>query len=198
VLQVLGSLRGKLAERLTDLVLANREVLATAGESEPRPLACCPTLEETAASLCRVDAAVTSLERAFGIAGGGACGSRTPQGALDRDGTFDLFITLVKQDRLEEASRELGRVLRMQHDRMTTATRFFSRALKADPSLERRLVTLRRQLATSSSGQVMSHLVKIFGFQAVESRTAIQVLDELPSKTNGRGITEGTGLATSS
>lgn len=97
---------------------------------------------------------------------------------------FRRFADLVGQERLEEASRELSRILGMSLDPMVTATRFFSRATKANASTPYRLLQICKQLHELSDAQCIKALIQTFGFQAVEARAAMIALKtRIPAPT---------------
>ena len=181
-LRILLALRRRFCDRLADAVIGCKDALlcetAADGGKGTGPFACCLELDELAAGLRRLDAAIAGLQDA--PIGGAASGPCPRLGGSDHDGCpdhpFDRFTDLVTRNRLEEASRELARILRMPRDRMVTATRFFARAIRADPAIARRLSELPQRVENASSAQCMSLLVETFGFQAVESRMAIRAL----------------------
>ncbi len=97
---------------------------------------------------------------------------------------FRRFADLVSHERLEEASRELSRILGMPLDPMVTATRFFSRATKANSSTPYRLLQICKQLHQLSDAQCIKALIQTFGFQAVEARSAMLALKtRIPAPT---------------
>ncbi len=182
-LQVLETCRRKLADRLSDLVLTHREPLLESSCEDGSPFQCSAELNHTAQGLVRLAHAITALE------------SEQPTATKDRpadsrkvaetrDTIFDKFSGLISKGRLEEASHELSRVIRMPLDRASTATRFYARTVQAHPEIANDLDQLCNQVRTSPTSQCMRLLVTTFGLQAVESQMTIQALREQAEAPN--------------
>lgn len=182
-LNVLITVRRRVLDRLAETVTGNKSDFLRASAGGAGLFTGLPELHQLTDALWRLDIAVAALRRLVRKANGAfpapvpnddddAGGSRRAKA----DPTFAWFIELVGEQRLEEASRELLRILRMPLDRVMTATRFFARASRVNPDLVPALAGLPRRLRSASSAQAMSLLVRTFGFQAVETRMAVQAL----------------------
>ena len=182
-LNVLITVRRRVLDRLAETVTGNKSDFLRASAGGAGPFTGLPELHQLTDALWRLDTAIAALRRLVRKANGAfpapvpdddddAGGSRRAKA----DPTFAWFIELVGEQRLEEASRELLRILRMPLDRVMTATRFFARASRVNPDLVPALAGLPRRLRSASSAQAMSLLVRTFGFQAVETRMAVQAL----------------------
>jgi len=183
-LAILQALRRQVVERMADLLIRNEDNLLRKATESTNPLGRHYDLEDMTTTLARLNAGIeaviqaTDRDRARDAAatrtgpvhGHGDAASRGGTSVLERYGL------LVAEGRLEEAARELAVVLQLPLDRVTTATRFYSRAVRADPSIAEQLASLPHQARTASEAQCMSLLVRTFGFQAVESRMAIEAL----------------------
>ncbi|MBN2561577.1 MAG: hypothetical protein JXQ75_11665 [Phycisphaerae bacterium] len=195
--QVLLTMRRRLLDRLADAVTKNADALLHQSTDSHHRLACHHEIEEMATCLGSLDAGIMGLRD---VSEGGNGPASRPGGTGEtghthrNDRTFARFVQLVKDDRPEEAAQELVRILRMPLSRLTTATRFFSRALRADPTLALSLSQLPERIENASSAQCMSLLVKTFGFQAVESRMAVQAL-RMPSPPSGGAAAPASGVA---
>lgn len=188
-IDILNTVRRTLTDRLADAIVRNKRHLLDGANVEGNPFSQHRGLNEMIVGLGHLDTAVAAL-RAFS----GECAP--PEQPADRSapglgqpprGDFDFrrFTELVVVGRLEEAARELALIFQMPHDRMITATRFYDRAVRADPTIARYLENLPARLQNASSAQCMSLLVKTFGFQAVETRNAVQALQH-PHRTTLR------------
>jgi hypothetical protein len=184
-LDILIRVRRSLTSQLADAIVREKRVLLENANSVGNPFSRNHALEEMISRLGRLNAAIFALKAAGGAVTAArtearptAAGTQIPP---TRDAVFARFIALVAEGHLEEATQELARVLRMPHDRMTTATRFFDRAVRSDPSIAAQLIDLPAHLENASSAQCMSLLVKTFGFQAVETRLAVAALRGSPT-----------------
>ena len=179
-LEVLNSVRRSLADRLADAVVRNRRHLLDGANVEGNPFSQHRGLDEMIVGLGRLDTAIAALRTFTGHGPGNAESQFRHAQGFDRPslggGLFCRFTGLVAVGRLEEAARELVNIFRMPHDGMTTATRFFDRAVRADPTIAQQLEDLPASLENASSAQCMSLLVKTFGFQAVETRAAVAAI----------------------
>ncbi len=181
---ILRALRRQVVERMADLLIRNEDNLLRKAAESTNPLGRHYDLEDMTTTLTRLNAGIEALTQAARpgpasdsgsarkspVHGHGGPPSPCAASALERYGL------LVEEGRLEEAARELAVVLQLPLDRVTTATRFYSRAVRADPSIAEQLASLPHQARTASGAQCMNLLVRTFGFQAVESRMAIEAL----------------------
>jgi hypothetical protein len=179
-LNVLITVRRRVLDRLAETVTGNKPDLLRAAEADSGPFTALPDLQKQTDALYRLDSAITALRRLVRRTNSSASSPPTDNEGEHRDRpadtTFSRFIELACGKRLEEASRELARVFRMPLDRMITATRFFARSSQVNPDLVDQLADLPWRLKKASSAQAMSLLVRTFGFQAVETRMAVQAL----------------------
>lgn len=176
-LEVMLILRRRLLDRMARVIVENRESLLNGKSRTNNPLTSNADLAEMIRNLGDIDRAIAGLadlsiptgEYETPVAGNGRNGP-------GEYGIFSRFVDLVSKTRLEEASQELSKLLQMPLDRVTTATRFFARTLKADATLPERLAQFWTGLAELSEADATRGLMRIFGFQAVESRMALQAL----------------------
>lgn len=188
-LEILFILRRRLLDRLAEVVVAKRETLLNGQNHCDNTISSHSDLTEMIRNLKELDAAISGLADAV---------EELPAQARDRSQPAEEFVTtptpvnlsaaangthifagyvkLLNANRHEEASRELSRVLHMPLDRVNTASRFVSRTLKADPSLAQRIANLAHRLPDMDESEAMSSLMRVFGFQAVEARMAVQAL----------------------
>ncbi len=182
-LKVLATCRRKLADRLSDLVLANREPLLESSCEDGSPFQCSTELDHTAQGLVRLAHAITALESEQPT----VTNNRPVDADKEtetRDTIFDKFSGLISKGRLEEASHELSRVIHMPLDRASTATRFYARTVQAHPEIADDLDQLCNQVRTSPTSQCIRLLVTTFGLQAVESQMTIKALRERAETPN--------------
>lgn len=176
-LKVLLILRRRLLDRMATAVVERRETLLNGRSKTNSPLSSDQDLAEMIHSLSEMDHAISGL----------ADVAENDAASLDDNdldalvdpaavGLFARYLELVRGARLEEASRELSQIFHMSLDRVTTATRFFSRSLKADPRTAANLAELSAAAMDESDSQAIRAMIKTFGFQAVESRMALTVL----------------------
>jgi len=174
-LKVLLILRRRLLDRMAAAVVERKDSLLNGRSKTNSPLSSDRDLAEMTRSLAEIDHAISGLAD---IAeneheGAGYDPTHIDPASL---GLFARYLELVRASRLEEASRELSQVFHMSLDRVTTATRFFARSLKADPTAAENLLELSAAALDDSDSQAMRAMIKTFGFQAVESRMALEVL----------------------
>jgi len=183
-LQVLLILRRRLLDRMSTTIVERKDSLLNGRSKTNAPLSSDQDLAEMIRSLSEIDHAISGLAD---ISRNGHGVADLAEVALDdqTNGIFGKYVELVRDDRLEEASRELSQVLQMSRDRVITATRFFARCLKADPACVRNLVDLSDAVAGDSDSEAMRIVIKTFGFQAVESRMAIDRLRSRIMTANG-------------
>jgi hypothetical protein len=186
--EILATVRRRLAKRLAVAVVMNKQQLLGRGNLLASPLTCDRELAEMAASLCQVDHAIAAMSSRWAAPfGGGDTDTPGVQSAdTQRRQTFSRFAQLVAEKRLEEASRELSRILHMPLDRAVTATHCFARGAEANPDNSAMLAVLHQQIATSPVADSIRLLMKTFGFQAVESRLAMETLKSkrhMPDRT---------------
>jgi len=175
---VLTAVRRRLVNRLALAVVLNKQQLLGRATLLDSPLTCDPRLAELAAGLCQIDQTLAALKtppaEAMEPIDREQAEKRVSDGQSDQ--TFDRFSSLVNENRLEEASRELSRIFQMPHDRACTATQFFARTAQHKPVSASGLAALQEQIASGSTADSMRILMRTFGFQAVESRMAMEAL----------------------
>lgn len=186
-LEVLLILRRRLLSRMANVIVANREALLNGHSEGNNPLGHNADLAEIIKSLDEIDGLIAGLvpmakEESASDSSQVSTDLTSSTQSNERDhenqpdDAFLRFRQLVAKDKMEEASRELSRTLQMPLDRMVTATRFYVRAAKADTSLSGLLSSLCSHIGEWSEGDSMRVLIRTFGFQAVESRLAVKVL----------------------
>ncbi|HWL92903.1 MAG TPA: hypothetical protein VNT79_05160 [Phycisphaerae bacterium] len=176
-LEVLLILRRRLLDRMAGVIVANRESLLNGRSKTNNPLAADADLAEMIRNLGDIDRAIAGL--ADLSVGNGECAAPAPIAAVNPAevcGIFGRFVELVQKTRLEEASQELSRMLQMPLDRATTATRFFARSMKTDATLPAQLGRFWSALGGMTTPEATRSIMRIFGFQAVEARMAMQTL----------------------
>ena len=177
-LQVLLVVRRRLLDRMASVVVENQRALLNGQAPPNNPLAASADLVEIIKNLDKLDNAIAGLagvsqdDLPSDAASPATAKPTTPQ----QDGIFGTYCRLVARNRLEQASRELSRILHMPLDRVITATRFFARTFKVNPSVADELAHLCEPGENWSEAQCLRALIKTFGFQSVESRMAIQAL----------------------
>ena len=183
-------LRRRLLNRMASVIVENREALLNGHSEGNNPLGHNTDLTEIMKSLEELDGLISGLvpltneETSESVPQASipqidiepAAQQAKTQDHGNNDDIFLLFRNLVAKDRMEEASRELSKTLQMPLDRMVTATRFFSRAVKTDSTLSELLHRLCTHIEDWPEGECMRALVKTFGFQAVESQLAMKAL----------------------
>lgn len=184
-LEVLLILRRRQLDRLASEVVAHRQALLNQPMRAGKPLAVHEPVCELVASLAELETAIsglTPLTREEEKAVPAPRRRRRPpasdrqQASSERRAPFTRFWMLVEHNRQEEAARELSRTLKMSQDRMITATRFFTRAVKADASVLTELDRLCEHFESWPEVDCIRALIRIFGFQAVESLQALYAL----------------------
>jgi hypothetical protein len=179
-LQVLLVVRRRLLDRLATVVVERRGALLNGTTPPNNPLSASADLVEIIKNLDKLENAIAGLAAVSeDDARPTAMPSSPPlQREFRVENFFSPFCRLVSNNSLEQAARELSKVLHMPQDRMITATRFFARAVRADPSLVRELSRLCDPIGNLTEAEGVRALIRIFGFQAVESRTAMQSLKD--------------------
>lgn len=159
-------------------VVERRDSLLNGRSKTNSPLSSDRDLAEMTRSLAEIDHAIAGLADIAENERDESTGYYGDPAHIDASsvGLFARYLELVRATRLEEASRELSTLFHMSLDRVTTATRFFARCLKADPHCVANLAELSAAAMDESDSQAMRAMIKTFGFQAVESRMALQVL----------------------
>ena len=180
--EILDTLRRRLANRLAVAVVTHRQQLLGRAAFLSSPLDCNTELAEISVGLRKVDQALAAMKHSRGAAGDRSLRETPDAGVSDNDpdAVFDRFASLVERKRLEEASRELGRLLQMPLDRAGTATRFVARTISGNEDLSERLAVLHAQIKSGSAADSTRLLMRTFGFQAVESRMAMDALLSQP------------------
>jgi hypothetical protein len=177
-IEILAAVQRRLVNRLAVAVVMNKQQLLGRGTLLNLPLTCDRDLAEIAAGLGQVNHAIAAIGPCSGERADRADHEPAEPRASDdhRSLTFSRFAQLVIENRLEEASRELSRRLRIPHDRAGTATHFFARAAQANPHGTRGLGVLHEQVTTAPAADCIRLLMKTFGLQAIESRIAMEAL----------------------
>ncbi len=201
--EVLLIIRRRLLQRMASVIVRNRAALLNGQSETNNPLAYHKDVAEIIKTLAELDGAIEGLAPlakedlrkmeamvaeaeesaarteapAPPIPPGRAAAAATPTAPRkDVPDLFRRFADLVSHERLEEASRELSRILGMPLDPMVTATRFYSRATKANASTPYRLLQICKQIHQLPEAQCIRALIQTFGFQAVEARAAMLAL----------------------
>lgn len=179
-LQVLLVVRRRLLDRLASVVVERRGALLNGSTPPNNPLSASADLVEIIKNLDKLENAIAGLAAVTedDLRPATLPSPAPPQREVRPDNIFTPYCQLVSKNCLEQAARELSRVLHMSQDQMITATRFFARAVKADPSLIRDLSRLCDPARSWTEADCVRTLIKTFGFQAIESRTAMQSLKD--------------------
>lgn len=171
-LQILRTVRKRLADRFVEDVLRNEPALLDPNNRSVVPFACDAELERAAASFAQLDAYIEGLAKLLRAAGP-AVAALPPT----EDHTYDRFVDLAKEGRLNEAAHVLAAIMPMPMDRVLTATRFFARhQLKEEAAVRTRLAQIRPAIAGKEFSKALQVLMQVFGFQAVEAQIAIRAL----------------------
>lgn len=159
-------------------VVERRDSLLNGRSKTNSPLSSDGDLAEMTRSLSEIDHAISGLADIAESEQNGSAGFYGDPEHVDVSsvGLFARYLELVRASRLEEAARELSTLFHMSFDRVTTATRFFARTLKAEPLAAANLAELWAAAMDDSDTQAMRAMIKTFGFQAVESRMALHIL----------------------
>jgi len=170
-----------LLDRLASVVVERRSVLLNGGAPPNNPLAASADLVEIIKNLDKLENAIAGLaavtEDDLRPTAAPSLAPE-PREAPQPANVFSPYCRMVSKNCLEQASRELSQLLHMPQDRMITATRFFARAVKANPALIRDLSKLCDPTHDWTEAQCVRTLIKTFGFQAVESQTAMRALKD--------------------
>lgn len=156
-------------------VVERKDALLNGRSKTNAPLSSDQDLADMIRSLSEIDHAISGLAD-LSRSGSGNGAPEAPELDDQTHSIFGKYLALVRDGRLEEASRELSQVLLMSRDRVVTATRFFARCLKADPGFVRNLMALADAVSGDGQTEAMRIAIQTFGFQAVESRMAIEQL----------------------
>jgi len=188
-LEILFILRRRLLDRLAEVVVSKRNTLLNGHNHSDNPISSHSDLTEMIRNLSEIDHAITGLADAVdeSVAPTAPPTEATKQtvttpAPIDLGATangnhlFARYLKLLGNNRPEEASRELSRVLHVPLDRVNTASRYVARSLKADPTVADRVADLGYQLGELDESEAMKQLMRVFGFQAVEARMAVQAL----------------------
>ena len=184
-------------DRMASLIVKHRDLLLDGRADYNNPLAASADLVELIKQINKVDGAIAGLATVpegepaarGSVPASAATTKPASTHAAERQlNPFERFVRLVSANRMEQASQELSKTLQMSHDNMITATRFFARAIKTDASLADQLPRLFEQIHTLPEAKSMRVLVRTFGFQAVESRAAVQALRAITKPTGESAI----------
>lgn len=160
---------------MSAVIVENRNTLLNGTSKTSNPFSSNSDLSDMIRNLGDIDRAIAGLADLSSPAVDAAVNNAMTAAGEDF-GIFTRFVDLVRNTRLEEASQELSRMLQVPLDRVITATRFFARTLKTDTTLPRQLGDLWEKIAEMSETDAIRTIMKLFGFQAVESKMAIQSL----------------------
>lgn len=188
-LEILFILRRRLLDRLAEVVVSKRETLLNGHNHSDNPISSHSDLTEMIRNLSEIDHAIAGLADAVEDSVPPAPpkpdaqnNTVTTPAPVDLGATangnhlFARYLKLLSSNRPEEASRELSRVLHVPLDRVNTASRYVARSLKADPTVADRVADLGYQITELDESEAMKQLMRVFGFQAVEARMAVQAL----------------------
>lgn len=176
-LQVLLIVRRRLLNKIGSVVMEQRNALLRESADSSHPFAAVPQLVELKKELAELDQLIAALaEVPTKAVSTTELAKGNGEETTVNDQTFERYITLVKQGRMEEGSRALAGVLSLSLDAMVTATRFFARSLNTDPAAAHRLALLCEHLGDWPDRDCVKALMKIFGLQAVEAHNALTAL----------------------
>jgi len=170
-MEILAGVRKALADRLVDAITRNEAALLDQKSVRTNPLACDPELEVTANAFIQLGLVLEHLR--------GATSERAPPTAVLADQTFERFVDLVKANRLNEATQVLAAVLRMPHDRLASATKYFARHSQQEAEIRAKLAQILPHVAAGAAQKAVQLLIQVFGFQAVEAQMALRSLQQL-------------------
>jgi len=196
-------IRRRLADQFAKEIVRHSTALTSSTLASDDPIGSVPELKSLCLGMNRIQNAIANLRMAGSARSprratspsASAASSDTQTHAHSAERVFDQVRGLVNQDRYEEASRVLSRLLHMPVDRAFTATRFFARALQNDSCVFDQIMRLSRDIETMPPQQVMRTFVHAFGMQAVESGTAMTALRERRRALAG-GVSIAPTLAT--
>lgn len=175
-IKVLARIRTQLGNDLANQILAGRTDLMLSTRAGDDPVAADPVMDRLSRGMTSVNRAIANLRSACGSPAETAGPNVTTRRGAERAGVFSAFQRLVAADRLEEAARELSRLIRLPGDCAFTATRYYARTVQSKPSVATRVNAMCENVECATVSKCMETLVAAFGLQAVESMTAIQAL----------------------
>lgn len=175
-LRILGAARRRLARRLAECVIASEVRILRASKAGHDPMAAGEDLDRLTAGLERINHAIAGLRATAGRSRAAETADESPRTVSNNNHVFAEFFGLVRGERLEEAARELSRLVQLPGDSAFTATRFFARTVKTNPAVISRVETLCGRIETTPEATCMDTLVAAFGLQAVESLNAVKAL----------------------
>lgn len=178
-LRVLLSARRTLSGRLAEHVVGAEVRMLRATKAGCDPLAVTEELDRLATGLARINHAIAAVRASGGRPQRQSDRKTAPEAGTPRNHAFSKFLRLVQRDRPEEAARALARLIRLPGESAFTATRFFTRAVRRDPSIVGRLASLCAQIDSTPEAVCMETLMAAFGLQAVESMNAGKALRSL-------------------
>ncbi len=179
-LKLLEELRRRWAEKFAGEIAENGASLLNARLDVGDLFAENAQLTAMAGQLVELQALISAIEQATqSTLPPGSDGPRS----VDPISLFSPFISLVRENRLVEATQELARIFPMPVDQLATATDCFSRAVNSHPGLADRLEGLCRNLDTLSDPDAARILIQTLGFQVIEAQIAVNTLrSTIPSK----------------
>lgn len=203
-MRTLMLIRRRLADQFAKEIVRHSTALTSSTLASDDPIGSVPELKSLCLGMNRIQNAIANLRMA-----GTARSTQRTQADQRRTTSsttpthqshsaqraFDQVRSLVSNERYEEASRILSRLMHMPVDRAFTATRFFARALQSEAGIFDQLMRLCDEIEAMPPQQVMRTLVHAFGMQAVECGTAMMALRERRRALAG-GATIAPTLAT--
>lgn len=203
-MRTLMLIRRRLADQFAKEIVRHSTALTSSTLASDDPIGSVPELKSLCLGMNRIQNAIANLRMA-----GAARSTQRTQAEQKRTTSsttpthqphsaqraFDQVRSLVSNERYEEASRILSRLMHMPVDRAFTATRFFARALQSEAGIFDQLMRLCDEIESTPPQQVMRTLVHAFGMQAVECGTAMMALRERRRALAG-GATIAPTLAT--
>lgn len=186
-MRTLMLIRRRLADQFAKEIVRHSTALTSSTMASDDPIGSVPELKSLCLGMNRIQNAIANLR----MAGTARSTQRTPvtqnnttsstpsmQQPHSAQRGFDQVRSLVSNERYEEASRILSRLMHMPIDRAFTATRFFARALQNEARIFDQLMRMCDEIESTPPQQVMRTLVHAFGMQAVECGTAMTALRE--------------------
>ena len=175
-LRILMSARRSLSGRLAEHIVGAEVRIHRATRDGCDPLSVTEEIDRLTTSLERMNHAIAAVRASAGRPQRQSDRKTAPEVKTSRNHAFSRFVRLVQRDRPEEAARALSRIIRLPGESAFTATRFFTRAVRRDPSVVRRLASLCAQIDSTPEAACMETLMAAFGLQAVESMNAVEAL----------------------
>lgn len=177
-LEVMESLRRRWIDELSNAVQVNEEHLRQALPGNGDPFACDGRLAALAQQIVELQTLIDAMDKSAAQRPGrqmpGVASFHGP--SAENASLFDRFIACVGQLRHDDAVRELAKIIPLRLDHLATATYYFTRALRAQPSLGDQLNDLYQRLDQLNDADAARILIRTLGFQAIEARFAVETL----------------------